>query len=222
MAWFVPAIIAGASALSQYLANRKKKTEQEQSNATGTTQTLFGTTSSQTTPTFDPFTEAFRKKLGSLYTNRMYEDPSRLVDSILTRNLQGLNKGSEIARRIASNTMAARGLGFSPATGAVLSGMESERVGKGIDILGQRDLMIEDLIKSRLAEASNFFQMQPVGSSTTGQTSQTGTQIGEQTSTGTLQTPGNQLGGMFTNLTSGLASMYAAGAFSRSGSKKKP
>lgn len=212
----IPYAITGLSALAGLLSGRKKT--QETKSTTNTHQDFFNTGSSVSTPTYDSIGEALKSRLAQVYMNQLNADPGELADSMITQKLQGLNAGSAIARKVAASTMGARGLSYSPAAAKVVSDIDTQRIGKGVDLINSRDQLMEELINQRLASASNFFRSLPYGQNT--QTASTGSQSGTQESQGTATTPGDPWGSMFGSLTSTLAGLYGMGAFGKNQSSQ--
>lgn len=199
-AFLAPLAIAGISALGGLLSNRAQKqtqTQRQNFNRTGT---------STTTPTFDPQSDFLRRSLIDQFINRL-GGGGDLADVVTQQAVSGANRGALARRRQASSSLSARGLGFSPAAGALGDTIESERVSNVIGAQNQRNLIAEELVRQRLGDAGGFFSQLPFGQTAT--TSESGSSEGF----GETQIPGNRLGGAFSSLGTTLAGLYGAGAF---------
>lgn len=206
MPFFIPALIAGASALSGLLANRKKQQTQ-------TSEANFDRTESfdsSEVPLLDEETYGLRNSLISSVLNRLRSSPE-FVSSVLANNIKNVNAETALNRQLLNNVMSSRGLSFSPAAANAIARNESSRLGKITNVLNQGPLLEEQALQDRILQALNVFGAIPKGRKVSG----TSTSKGKQTSTGTVTQPGNMLGGMFGNLTTALAGLYGAGAFSK-------
>ena len=210
-AFLIPAIMAGTSLLSGYLANRKRKQEQEQQS----TQNIDRTTSTNMLD-MPEFTAEGQSLLGSLtsqYLNRMRESPQELTDSLTTNALQSINRGSTAQRKSLESILAARGLSGSAIGGNAIAGLESGRIGQQVGALNTVPQLVEQFLQQRLQGATDFFSRIPTGTRRTGEVRETGTvnTTGKQTTTD----PGNPLGGAFSSLATTLAGLYGGGAFNK-------
>jgi len=216
MAFFVPALIAGASALAGALANRKQKqTSETQQRQTGTNRQDF---SSTTLPQYDPESLAFRNALLAAFTGRLQENPRNIADEQITGSLRDINQGSEIQKRLIQQQLALRGLNFSPASAIAPASVDASRIAQQNQVLGNRNTLVDSIMRNRLGEASAFLNSLPVGQTTSG--SQTGNFENETFGTTTQTIPGNILGGAVSGLATTLAGLYGAGAFG--GNKQTP
>lgn len=197
MPFFIPALIAGASALAGVLGNRAKKQTQ----------------TSESTSTFDNLTRPEYGEKESLVKDRILNE--LLARSEADTDLSGYSalglgniaKGQTAKQRSLASFLQSRGLGSSPMAAHAMAGLEGERIGSQVDFLNQLPLLKRDLSRQSLGDLSSFFSSLPVATRSTGTQTQKGTQ--------TSQTPGNMLAGGLGSGMSALAGLYGMGAFSK-------
>ena len=215
----IPLILAGISGVAGILNNRPRTTT---TNINQRTQGTSGSQSygtSESSPNYDPQTQALRDQLIQAFGGRLGADATGLVDSIISQNASNINRGSALTRSLIQSNLASRGLGYSPAGTAANNQYEADRVSQQIQNQNSRLPLLDQIIQQRLDAAKGFLASLPVGtrgntfSSTTGYNDSTTT--GTQTSTGT----GNEAGGGLSSLASVLGGLYGAGAFGQIGQK---
>lgn len=215
-AFLAPLAIAGISALSGWLNNRKQKQQQEQKQEFSNTSSQSGqfNNSSSTTPVLTGEQSALQSQLINNFMSRGF-DFNKEADSVVSGNINDINRGADTTRRAIINQLAQRGLSGSPAQAAALAQFEGERVGNVNREFGQRQLLADELRNKYLAQGTSLFSALPKGSYSynEGSTSQQGTNSGTSSGTGTITQPGNQLGGIFGDLAGTLAFLYGNGAF---------
>lgn len=212
-AFLAPAIISGISALGGLLANRRQRQKQQQ-RTTGTTrgtQVIDETTFQR--PDLDPETQSYLDLLRQRYTDLINRDID--LSGFESTGIQNINRAGDIRQKALSNILAARGLSYSPVAAGALTGAEGARISDVVNFQNQIPLLREQTMQDRLNQAAGFFSRIPIGQSTTTTGTRTGEEFTDTTGTGTLDIPGNRLGGLFGGLGSVLAYLYGQGAFSR-------
>ena len=197
MPFFIPALIAGASALGGILGNRAKKQTQ----------------TSESTSTFDNLTRPEYGEKESIIKDRILNE--LLARSEQDTDLSGYSalglgniaKGQSAKQRALQSFLASRGLGSSPMAASAIAGLQGEQIGAGVDFLNSLPLLRRDLSRQSLGDLSSFFSSLPVAQRSSGTQTQRGTQ--------TSQTPGNMLGGAFGSAATTLMGLYGNGAFSK-------
>lgn len=229
LAVLAPYLISAGATVGGALLGRQKKTLQEQLQEQTRRETSRGTTTfdtiDTTTPNRTPQQQNLESALLQNYMRRL-NAPEDLAESITTGNIQNINRASEIQKRLAGQSLAARGLSFSPAGSVLEQNVESDRMSKVLQAMNAKRMLLESLTGQRLSEASGFLSSLPVGQTATrgGTISQDmiSDMLSKGTSTGTATDPGNKLGGGIANLAGILAGLYGMGAFGgKSGSGGK-
>lgn len=198
----IPLVIAGLGALGGWLGNRRKTVPQEQT----TTQNIDQTSTSM--PTYDPTALAMRNSLMGAFMQRLSPDYAQnLASNITTNSIQNINRGFGATQRALEQSFANRGLNFSPVSAVVGAESQGNRIGQVIQALNNQRLLAEQMQQGNLSSAAGFFGQLPYGTTQ----HQTGTTT--QKGTGTITYPGDQLGGLFGNLTTILAGLWGRGAF---------
>lgn len=160
MSSFVAPIVAGLSALGG-LFSAKKSTSNTSSTST-------------TTPNYDPASLALKNFLLSNYTGAVNNVPN-WNKSYETSGLQNLVNSSTQAAQSANDALAARGISRTTA-GAQAVGDESYQQGKQISsFLNNAPVVEQQNLLSTLGGAGSFLSSLPVGSTTSGTSSTTGT-----------------------------------------------
>lgn len=210
MASLIPAAIGGLAGL--FGGGNQQKT---QTNGTITTNgTSSGTSTlnnNQTTTGTNQVTHQlspFQQQLAKLFTQGTADQYNKASDlsGYTQSGLQQINRGSDLANQAIQNTLAARGLSWSPAAANATVQQQQNRVGQQEQFLQQIPLLQRQLQQQALSQVMQGFSALPTDTSTTATGSTTGSQTGttEQTTNSTQ----NQQG---TNLVSGNP---AAGAIS--------
>lgn len=192
MPFFIPALIAGISALAGGLGNRKSVQKKESTSTQNIDQS--------TTPVYDSKTGLVRDRLLNEYLSRLESTPA-FIENYLTRGVQGINRASDVASRVAENVVRARGLGRTTAGTVPVIGRDVQRAYSIADLENTAPLLERQFDQENLLNLSNFFSKLPTGSRTTG-TNVTNT-------TGTVTNPGNVLGGAIGGFGTALAGLYA-------------
>lgn len=204
-AWLLPLAISGISALSGYLANRKKTAEQEQKQNSQTIQE----SEMMSMPEYDPQQKMMRDTLMQQYLDQLSSNED-YFGGYRNQGLQTINQGSDAANRAIENVLASRGL--SGTSAGITSSIQNQlnRVNQQSSFLNEIPLLQDKRYQDLLGGASGFFSRLPVG------TRQSGRQVSNTTGTssGTVTDPGNPWGGAIGGLSNSLFGLYGAGAFS--------
>lgn len=134
---------------------------------------LFGssTTSKYSqTPTYDPATESLRQNLISSQMANLNKDVD--LSGYQSQALQTNNAGYDAANKALQQTLAARGLTYSPVAGAATANLGTQRIGAGINIQNQIPLLAQQLYQQKLQSALQTFASMPY--SVSGQQKQSG------------------------------------------------
>lgn len=134
------------------------------------TNTSGGTSNvSTTTPNIAPGTQKLIDYLTQRYTN--LSSPS--LTSYGNQQAQVINKNADIQRQAVDQILASRGLSMSPAAATALSNVDAQRFSNLNQMRAQLPLIQADQDRTNLAAASNFMQMVPHSTTTTGGTANT-------------------------------------------------
>ncbi|SRR5258706_5874704 len=185
-----------------------KPATQTQSSSGTSTGLTSGSSTGSTAPIFDPATDQLRQLLLGAAGNQLTSAAPDLT-GIQSQQLENVNHGYNDASQALQQTLAARGLTYSPVAGSSQAQLGTQRIGAGIGVMNQMPLLREQLLQQRLSNALNVFRGQPYGQKTnqSGISSTNNNFTG--TSTGTSTAPGGMLGGLFT----GLGAAGAGGMF---------
>lgn len=221
---FLPALMAGLSAISGGLLN-KKQTQQQSGTSDVTSNSTTNTTQNidqSSTPTYDPLQLQMRNFIMNQFFNRQNPNAiNNLVQQHIGQGTNAINEGAQGSEQALQAALAARGLSYSPVAGQAIGQQQADRIGQITQLQGQAPLLADQMQGSRLTDFASFLKGLPTGTHTTGTNTSMGTTTGTQTgtSTGTMTTPGNVAGGAFGGAAGMLAHLYGRGAF---GPTKKP
>lgn len=192
--------LAGIGALGSGIAGGMGGTTKTSgSNTTDSSSTLNGTASS--TPTFDPQTENLRQQLINSVLGNLNSDTD--MSGYLSGALQTNNTGFDAAKTALNQTLASRGLTYSPVAGTATSNLDTQRIGSGINIQNQMPLLQQQMYQQKLQQALQTFASMPHG--TTGTTNQN--QISNQNQTFNQTQTTTPSGGIFGGIMSGLGAL---------------
>lgn len=164
-AW-IPLVLAGASALSSYLAKRGKNKQESTSTRNET---------DVSTPEYDPALWGARNTLLNQYLNRLKGGQGWLT-GVTGQGLRDINRASDIRSKSLSNILSARGLSSSPVAANLMGGLEGERLSKQVDFLGQIPLMARQAEGEDMNALAQYIASLPKGMRTSTQGSYTGNQ----------------------------------------------
>lgn len=147
-----------------------------------------GTTSSQygQTPTYDPAAESLRQALISGQISNLGKDVD--LSGYTSSGLQTINQGYDAANKALQQTLASRGLTYSPVAGSSTAALGTQRIGAGINFQNQIPLLAQQLYQQKLQGALQTFASMPY--SVSGQQNQ-------QTQGKSTQSGGGLLSGLF-------------------------
>ena len=134
---------------------------------------LFGsstTTGYGQTPKYDPTTEGLRQQLIQAQQANLNKDID--LSGYQSQGLQTINQGYDAANKALQQTLASRGLTYSPVAGSSTAALGTQRIGAGINFQNQIPLLQQQLYQQKLASALQTFAAQPY--SVSGQQSQSG------------------------------------------------
>lgn len=163
-------------------------------NFSGSTSGVSGGTGTNTF-NYDPNQSALRNAILQSGTQQLTGAPADL-SGIQSLMLQNTNAGFGDAEKVLRQTLAARGLTYSPMAAGAENQLQTQRVGAGINVMNQMPLLREQLYQQRLANALNAFRGVPISQTMT----QSGYNRGTTQGTETQTNPGGMLGGLFGNL----------------------
>lgn len=138
---------------------------------------LFGSTTKTSTnynqtPTYDPAAESLRQQLIASQQANLGKDID--LSGYQSQGLQTINQGYDAANQALQQTLASRGLTYSPIAGSSTAALGTQRIGAGINFQNQIPLLAQQLYQQKLQSALQTFASMPY--SVTGQ--QKGTQSG--------------------------------------------
>lgn len=188
----IPLITSGISALSGLFGGRKQTANNQQTN----------NSTSTSTPNLTPFQNMIQTILGQKAVDNLDKDTD--LSGYAASGLREINSGAEIAKKVAANNVAARGLSYSPAGFNPLQVIDSNRVAEGTDLINRLPLLQKQLNQQDLATLANIFQVMPKASTQT--TNQTGTSL--------VENPGNMAGGALSGAAQGLMAPSSPGGVS--------
>lgn len=193
--------LAGFSGLGQGIASA--------TSPGNSTTTSSGTTSTNaqgnfnSAPVFDPQTDALRQQIIKSLMGNLNEDVD--LKGYESQGLQTINQGSEAAKTALQQTLASRGLTYSPMAGAATANLETQRIGQGVNFQNQLPLLKQQLYQQKLQQALQGFSAMPYGQS--GQQSQSGSQNTNTNSNTVTKQPGS---GLLSGIFGGLGQLASA------------
>lgn len=241
MAGFILPIVSGLAGLFGGGKQQQTKGTQDTSThgtttnntTTGQTGTTTGTTSGTQTSTNVHNLSPLQQQLADTFTKGALDLNSSAADLSGYKNagLQGINEASDAQNMVLRNTLAARGLSFSPAAANAETMGVQNRLNQQSQFLQGLPLLQRQLQQQSQQGLISAFGALPIDSTQTGQTSGTtsgttnlsgfsnmaGTsdQTGHTDQTGTVS--GNPLGGLLGGLGAGLAAPAPSGGGSNLG-----
>lgn len=136
---------------------------------------LLNIASSQTsTPNLSPDIQALINKLTGAYSNLRTPD----MGGYQAAGLANINRNADLQSQSVNNIMAARGLSTSPVAATSAANVESQRFGDTTSFMNTIPLLAYQQNLANLGAAGQFASSVPYGTTTTGQSSQTGQQVG--------------------------------------------
>lgn len=207
----IPGLIGGIAGLLGGGQQQKTQTSGTITNAGTGTFNQGGTTQNTSTPNLSPIQQAligqFSKGASNLYNS------STNLNPYAASGLEQINQSGDVATKALNNQLAAQGLGNSPAAANAQTMNTLNTVNQGSQFLNQLPLLQRQLQTNALGGLINAFQVQPTGTTQTGQTQQSGstTSNNTQTQQGTNLISGNPAAGAVSGLGAGLLGPSAYG-----------
>lgn len=189
--------LAGIGALGSGIAGGMGGTTKT-SGSSSTSGTSSGTNTFNTAPVFDQQTEGLRQQLISSVLGNLNKDTD--LSGYLSGALQTNNQGYDAAKTAMDQTMAARGLTYSPMAAGADNTLNTQRVGAGIQIQNQMPLLQQQLYQQKLQQALQTFAAMPYGQSGTGTQNNNFNQNSTMNQTQTTTPSGGIFGGIMSGL----------------------
>lgn len=197
MASFILPIISGLAGLF----GGKPKT-QEQTNTSTTNGTTSGAFNSTNTPLLSDNQTNLSNSFVNGLINRYRNEPVDL-SGYTAGGLRDINTGSDLKQKVMANTLASRGLSYSPYAAAASQAPESDRVSQQTQFLDQIPLLKRSLQSQDFDQMIKGFSALPTSTNTQG--TQSGTTQSTTDQHGTQISPNNMIGGALSGFGSGLA-----------------
>lgn len=124
------------------------------SSTSGSQKTQYGQT-----PTYDPTAENLRQTIINASIGNLSKDPN--LAGYQSQGLETINQGYDSAQKALQQTLAARGLSYSPIAASSTAALDTSRIGAGIQFQNQLPLLQQQLFQQRLAQALQTFAAQP-------------------------------------------------------------
>lgn len=163
----------------------------------GTSSGTGGLTYGQT-PTYDPEAEKLRQGLISGVLNNLGSDTN--LSGYTSQGLGTINQGYDAANKALQQTLASRGLSYSPMAGSSTAQLGTQRIGAGIQFQNQIPMLQQQLLQSKLAQALQAFTAMPysvTGQQQTQQNQQFNQNQNQQFNQNQKQSGGGLLSGLF-------------------------
>lgn len=198
MASFILPIISGLTGL--FSGGAKKQTDTNFNNKTDQSQS--GTTSGSTSPNFSPL----QQQLMQMFTNGAINQYNQGTDLSGYKNqgIRDINSTGNAARKNLDNSIASRGLSFSPAAANADTSLEQGRIGNIQNFLQTIPLLQRQIQQQNIQGLQSAFGIIPTGTNSTGTSNVTGTSTSSGTGQQIQSSPGGWLSGLFSGLGQGL------------------
>lgn len=193
----LPIIGALGSVLGGLFGNRSPTTTTNFNNTSNQSGSSTSNSTGYNTPSLTGGQQSLENLLNSTVFNSLLPGNQPDLSGYASNAAQNINQGANANDQLLKQTLAARGLSYSPIAANALTQSNTNRIGQLTQLKNSLPLLSEQLLQNRLQNAVNVFRSNPFGS-TFGQSGQnnfqqTGTNSGTQTTTG----PSNMLGGLF-------------------------
>lgn len=216
MPLFIPALIAGASALAGAFGNKDQHQQTGGSQSTNSTQTSTGATNFTNTPTYDPLQLQMRDFLLKNFFDRSQSGGIHdLVNSTVNSGVNNINTAGSSNELAIRNMLASRGLSYSPAASVPLANANSSRLAQITQLRNSAPILEDQIQSGRLTDFANFLKGLPTGSTGVTNTASTTEGASHTDQAGNVNTTGNPLGGAISGGASTLALLYGMGAFKK-------
>lgn len=196
-----PLAIAGLGGLAGLLGNKPQKTTTTSQNAGAT---AFQNSGYQY-PVYDPATQELRDALTSQFKNLSSPD----MAGYAAQGINNINQNSDIRTNALKNSLAARGLSYSPIASIAPAMSQNQRIGDISQFQNSLPLIQQQLMLQNLNAGAGYLKGLPIGSANTASGAGQSSEQGTSTQIGT----GNQAAGGIAGLATTLAGLYGKGAF---------
>lgn len=202
----IPLILTGLSGLAGFFGNKAKK--QEQTSTTNSSQQ----TNQNFTGTSTPNLSSNQQQLSDLFTSGAINKYLKGTDmsGITAGGLKQINQGADMKQIALRNSLASRGLSYSPYAGVVSAAQDSSRIGDSVNFLDQIPMLQRQLQSDDLGDLIKSFGALPTATTTSGTSS--GTTTGTSTQKGTGLVGGSPWAGALEGAGSALALPGAGGS----------
>ncbi len=198
----VPLALSGISALAGLFGNKND------SNRSTINQTTNNQASSSSTPQLDWETNDLKRALIARYKDSILRsDSGEDLSGYEAQGLNTINRSSDLRTNSIRNSLAARGLSYSPIAALAPAFSDAARYSDTGSFRASLPLLQRQLREKTLSEAGSFFSRIPYGSSSQVDSSQ----HTDANNTGVQQ--GNPVGGGLEGLAASLGGLYFGGAF---------
>lgn len=201
----IPGLIGGIAGLFGGGPQQKTQTSGTITNSGSSSNT------NTSTPNFSPLQQAlisqFTRGASDLY------DQSADLSGYAGQGLKTINSGAQLSNNILRNTLASRGMSYSPAAGTALTQDELNRQNQGSSFLSSLPLLQRQLQSQSLNQLMQAFGAIPTGSTSTGNSQSNST----QTQQGMNLVSGNPTAGAIAGAGAGLLGPNQSGTGSNLG-----
>lgn len=205
----IPLITSLAPAIAGLFSNRRPEQQTQNSSSTGTssqTTNQSGTSSSTSTPNLDDATMGFRDQLMKAYAQMIGQDTD--LSGFQSQGLKQISDATNRSVGNLNNFLASRGIANTEGAAIGATNLINNGATQANAFKASIPQMALDNLLKKLQSAGGFFSSIPVGQTTTGTNSMSGTSNGTQTENRSGQTtgsPADPLGGFITGAASGVA-----------------
>lgn len=205
MASLILPLISGLAGLFGGDSTKKTTTDQTASQ----TGTASGNTSSSNTPQLSDLQSLLANITGSAAIDQYKSGPSTIQATKIAGE-QSIDANEQAAQKSVSNTLAARGLAYSPYAGTALAQPVLNAANQQSQLAESLPILSQQLNNQNISTLEGAFSATgPVGSTSTGSTSGTTSQNSSQQGTQIASTPGGGIAGLLSGLGAGFAAPSA-------------
>lgn len=190
-------IVSGLAGL--FAGNATKNT----SGTTSGTVSQSGTTSNTITPNLSPLQQQLANLFTSQTANMANNDTN--LEGYKSAGLQTINQSGNAASTALKNSLASRGLSFSPAAANAETQNTLNTINQGQQFLNQIPLLQRQLQQQNIQGEESAFGALPTGVTSSG--SNSGTQTTNASQNTNVSTPGGGIAGLFGGIGAGLAAL---------------
>lgn len=212
MASLIAPILTGISGIAGLLGGGTQQKSATSQTSSGT-QNTTGSSASSTTPNLSPIQQSLINQFTAGAENLANQGTN--LQPYEASGLQQIGQTGNTNQQNISNTLAAKGLQYSPAAGNAYTQNTINTGNQQSQFLNQIPLLQRQIQQQNIQGLESAFQVQPTATSSTGTQNQT--QTSNQTTTGNGALSGNPAAGLFSGLGAGLAATYPSLASSFGG-----